>query len=652
MAIQHKLGSLLGSTCGALLVIACSATGSSVDNGAVGAGGDSGAGPSEFSARNSAELFAWDHVPVFEATLPAERWSYLREHARDELYEPAELRFEGKALGTVGLRFKGNVGTLFSCFDAQGHLICSKLSMKLSFDEYRPDARFFGLKRLNLHAMAHDGSRLHERLGYDLFREVGVLAPRSAWAVLKINGESQGLFSMVEQVDGRFTADRFPKNGDGNLYKEAWPVHGEAAYYQAHLETEPADDTAARHVTVSALGAELAETAEPAAKRAALEQRMDLGYLARYMAVDDAIANVDGVTALYAGATPSAYQNHNFYLYLEEKQPKLWLIPWDLDATFTPRGDFEIIPRWNGPTPECSRSYLVWGSAYVVPPACDPLFQALAAEPSAYRTAVDELLAGPFSEAALSSKIEQHAAFIEQAVAEDATGPGTSAWHAEVAALKDRLRLLRARLTSAREGQSVVPFTLSLTGANDFETQDAGSVAFGAAPLSNSRSSVQAALQDSSALAGARDLRLDFVYRNEGEPPNNPWGQWIYLPLRLESAPRDLSRLSGVRLLLRADSPRTLRIDLDSTEYEASVEGIKFGWEVQVGPQPSAVELRLSDAALPAWGHPTADQLSRVLARVEGLAFQPYCAGRDLNGFLPAGASDPGFLEIDEIEFF
>jgi hypothetical protein len=607
---------------------------------------------SDFSKRDAAELFAWDHVPVFEATLPAERWSYLREHAREELYEPAELRFEGKALGTVGLRFKGSIGTLSSCFDAQGHLTCSKLSMKLGFDEYRPETRFFGLKRLNLHAMARDESKLHERLGYDLFRDAGVHAPRSAWAVLKINGQSQGLFSMVEQIDGRFTADRFPSNGDGNLYKEAWPVHTDATYYEARLETDPPDDAAAGHVTASALGAELTSASDPATKRAALAQHMDLDYLARYLAVDDAIVNVDGVTAAYTGADPSLYQNHNYYLYLEEKQPKLWLVPWDLDATFTPRGDFEVVPRWNVANPECDRTYLVWGSAYVLPPACDPLFQGLAAEPSAYRAAVDELLAGPFSEQTLSATIERHAAFIERAVAEDPNGPGLNAWRAQIESLKARLPLLRARLRTARDGHSFLPFSLSLSKANGFEAEDAGSVALGAAPLSNPRSSVSATLNESAALSGARDLRVDFVYRNEGEPPDGAWDQWIYLPLRLESAPRDVSALSGVRLLLRSDSPRTLRIDLDSTEYEASVEGIKFGWDVQVSSSALAVELRFADAALPTWARATSDQLSRVLARVESLAFHPYCAGRDATGFLPPGQSDPGFLELDQIEFF
>jgi spore coat protein H len=630
--------------------------GSSTNSSSGGSPGAAGAASlpdsSGFAARDAAELFTWDHVPTFEATLPNERWSYLRAHAIDEAYEPAEVRFEGKSLGTVGLRFKGSVGTLRTCVDASGQLKCAKLSMKLGFDEYRAETRFFGLKRLNLHAMMHDDSKLHERLGYDLFRAMGIYAPRSSWAILKVNGESLGLFSMVEQIDGRFAADRFPDAGDGNLYKEAWPIHAEAAYYQAHLETEPIDERASAHSAATELATSLATATEPAEQLAVLSPSLDFDYLARYMAVDDAIVNVDGVTATYTGTDPRFYQNHNFYLYLEEQRPKFWLIPWDLDATFVPRGDFERVPRWNSASPDCSQLYWVWGGVNVVSPACDPVFRALASSPDQYRMAVKDLLAGAFDEVNLRAEIERHVAFIQQAVADDLTGPGSSSWRASIAALEQRIPVLRKRLEKAMDGLSVPPFSLSFDELNDFESAEAASIESGVSPLANSSTSIGVSLNEAAPIRGQRDLRFDFTYRNEGAPPQNPWGQWTYFPVHLDESPRDVSELSGLRLWLRADSPRALRVDLDSGEYEAADEGIKFGWEVNVGPEASQVELRFSDAKLPAWAHATADVLSRVLARVENVAFQAACAGRDAEGFLPLGASDTGYLEVDELEFF
>jgi hypothetical protein len=103
--------------------------------------------PPALAERDSAQLFGWPTIPTFSASLPAERWAYLKAHALEEEYEPAEVSFEGQSLGTIGIRFKGNIGTLVSCVDAQGNWSCAKLSMKLGFDEYQPTTRFFGLKR-------------------------------------------------------------------------------------------------------------------------------------------------------------------------------------------------------------------------------------------------------------------------------------------------------------------------------------------------------------------------------------------------------------------------------------------------------------------------------------------------------------------------
>jgi len=102
--------------------------------------------------------------------------------------------------------------------------ICNKLSLKVKFntDDY-PERKFFGLKKLLFHSMNNDYSLLRERLGYWIFREMGVMGPRSVHAIVKINGEVSGLYALVEEVDGRFTRTNF-ENGEGNLYKGIMPT--------------------------------------------------------------------------------------------------------------------------------------------------------------------------------------------------------------------------------------------------------------------------------------------------------------------------------------------------------------------------------------------------------------------------------------------
>jgi len=615
------------------------------------AGGGAGGDASGYGPDDAAELFAAQTLPTFELSLPPERWQYLKDHARDEEYEPAELRFHGELLGQVGLRFKGSIGTLTKCFDGQGNLTCQKLSMKLKFDEYSPKLRFYGLKRLNLHAMMRDASHLHEKLAYDLYREVDVTAPRSSWAIAQVNGVSLGLFSMVEEVDGRFTKDRWQAQGDGNLYKEAWPRSPNPDDYADAIETN--EDTAT-HDAFAAFASELQGAPDAASRHQALEHWMDPKQLARYMAVDDAIANIDGATAFYCSpGDPTACGNHNYFFYLSEDQARFQLIPWDLDATFWPQTNYDNVPPWHVTPATCDARYRVGsdGTALAAP-GCDPLFSGLAQDLSDYDVALQSLLEGPFAIGATEDAIDRHAALIADAVAVEPGGESVERWRAEVAMLKHNIALLHARARARRKGLTPAPLDLSVSAVNDFEAIDADVItllpSFSNPGTETSIGLVSAATPGQS-LEGLQTLRLSFEYRNDGQ---KPYGQWINLALPFQGRPVDLSARSGIRLTVRTDTARTVRVDLDSALYEASIEGIKFGWEIAATNAPLTVELPFSTASLPVWAHATSDQLSAIRQQVDGLAFQPMCNGREGSGLLAEGTSDPGFLELDAIEVF
>lgn len=616
-----------------------------------GSGGAGGAGAVSYRSGDAAELFAPASLPTFELSLPPERWQYLQAHAVDEAYEPAELRFGDELVGQVGLRFKGSIGTLTNCFDADGNLTCRKLSMKLKFDEYASELRFFGLKRVNLHAMMHDASLLHEKLAYDLYRELGVAAPRSSWAIAQVNGVSLGLFSLVEEIDGRFTQDRWQDQGDGNLYKEAWPVSTEPEDYAAAIETNEQEAT---HEAFATFAAELQAAPDATARREALGRWTDLDLLARYMAVDDAIANIDGATAIYCRAEdPTACGNHNYFFYLSEDQTRFQLVPWDLDATFWPQTSYDNAPPWLVTPDSCDERYRVGSDgANLAPPGCDPLFSALAADLTDYDRALQSLLDGPFSLSAAEEAIDRHAAFIASAVAVEPGGQTLERWQSEVAMLKHNVPLLHARARARRQGLTPAALDLSVSAVNDFEAIDETLLTLlptFSNPSSKTSLSLAGAESSQVALEGQQSLLMSFEYRNEGQ---TPWAQWTNLALPFQDRPIDLSEPSGIRLTLRTDSPRTVRIDLDSVLYEASVEGIKFGWEVVASSEPLTVELAFADATLPAWAHATGDQLPTIVQRVEALAFHPMCNGRDGEGLLAEGSTDAGFLELDALELF
>jgi hypothetical protein len=598
--------------------------------------------------REAEQLFTSSSVPVFDFYLPAEQWTSLKARARDEKYTSAQACFEGKAVGTVGLRFKGGVGTLQLCFDQQGRQTCPKLSMKVKFDEYESGLRFHGLKRLNFHSMIRDVTHLHERLSYDLYRKMGIKSPRSSWAVLRVNGEAQGLFSMVEQVDGRFTQDRWGDNGDGNLYKEAWPISRDAAYYAERLET---NEEVATHEAFVGFAASLADA--PAENRdAAISRFMDLPYLYTYMAVDSAVTNWDGITAFYVSPDRAWSGNHNYYVYQEETRPFFWLIPWDLDNTFVHSAPVAHVPVWTSRPADCARTYPVFnGFLHVLAPGCDNLLAALALRPESYRAALRLLLDGPFQVDALVREVDQYTALLHEAVEKDAFGHGLTAWLRAIEGLKSDLPLHRQRIEQLAAGVPITPFLLKPTGINDFENVDTLGVVTGASLATNPHSSASLSVNTTEPLAGAKHLSLQFQLRDESAG----WQQWIYLSTSLSDAPADMTGRTGIRFRARADQARVLRFEVESPKHTAATLGIRFGWDVQVTSEPQLVEVRFANIAVPAWvtmqGVDPRDDVKAILASVTGLAMNPQPVGRDAAGFLPQG-TDAGRLDIDDLEFF
>lgn len=604
--------------------------------------------PSAWTTGTSAELFAVDQVPQFEFTLTPDDWKWLQDNAIKEQYVHALATYRGQSAGLVGLRFKGSYGTLINCFDAAGKLKCPKLSFKVSFEEYDTQNRFYGLKKLNLHSMINDPTKLHEKLSYELFRLSDVAAPRSTWANIVVNGTSLGLFSMVEEVDGRFTDDRWPDNGNGNLFKEAWPTSASPAYYTERLAT---NKTTADTTTIVSFGREMtAATADGLATT--LGKWTDLKALQRYMAVDDAIFNCDGVTALYtSGSTSQSWGNHNFYLYQEQQRDRFWLIPWDLDASLFVCAPFSAVPFWNKKPADCARNFPVWGGTWVKAPGCDPVFQAIAQDPAGYQAAVDALLAGPFTTQTLLDKIDLWSNFIRASVMADPILRGETGWAAAVTHLKNTIPVLRERLLAVRDGKTLTPASLSVTALNDFEHDSMLGITLGIEALANPNTDVTLGLNASGALAGTQDLRADFTYRDPGQPPDPGYQQWIYWLLNLAGGAQDLTNTAQIRLLMRSDRPRVVRVDLESDQYVAGGEGIKFGWDVPVTNTAQTIDLLLKDATLPTWARMTTDSLPKVRAHISGLALNPGVLGRDAAGFLGVDKSDSGFVEIDDIQF-
>lgn len=421
-----------------------------------------GAGTRDDSAVGDPSDFVFDEsvIRTYELVIDEADWEWLNDDPVREEYVPATLLFEGKEYPDVAVRYKGFFGALRFCFDAEGNRICEKLSMKLKFSEYNEIGRFYDLKRLNFQAMQLDPTMMHEALGYGLYREAGVAAPRVAYANLVVNGEPLGLFALVEQIDGMFTRSRFPDGGEGNLYKEIWPIYFVPGAYLWALRTNREEDP---NVDKMIRFARALDEATDDTFLSVLESWTDVDTLMSYLAVDRLIDNMDGIVAWYClegdmvplakllEIVPPEFAgpcfNHNYFWYEDTGRDRVWLIPWDLDnALQVPSMLREIfgIPDWDV-IPESCDSIPVFAGLRGQPPACDDLIRRLSTVTwDLYAQRTQELLDGPFQISALHDRIDELADHIADAVAEDPNGPTFDEWQASVQQLKDGVVTIRS----------------------------------------------------------------------------------------------------------------------------------------------------------------------------------------------------------------
>ena len=413
------------------------------------------------AAEIGARVFGDESVIEVRLTLSdADRLS-LELHGDEEEYFPAQASLTttagaSKQLSQIGVRHKGAY-SLHHCFDdrtgARSYQeSCARLSYKLEFDEFTPDERFDGLKRLNLHASSGDATRMREMLAYGLYRDFGVTAPRTAVAKVYVNGEYEGLFIAVEEIDGRFTKAHFADGGDGNLYKEIWPSeHLNPRDLVGALRTnEDVGDVSGFMDFSNAMA-----RAQPATFAADSASWLDLEHTLRYVAVDRALKNWDGIMAFYSKASP-----HNFYWYHDtEGSGRFQLIPWDMDNTswnfdpiMSPQGWVTAapVPDWNEEPSTCNpRS--VWDQSMeqsIVPPRCDRFLDLLAETHfQRFEAIATELLAGPFAAQRLTERVNQLSAVMEPIIEED---PQLDAarWRSERDNFKQLLRLSHQQFES------------------------------------------------------------------------------------------------------------------------------------------------------------------------------------------------------------
>lgn len=412
-------------------------------------------GDENYLNNGSDYIYDQDKLRTYNLLLPKSSLIELDEDPTAEEYVEGALVFEGDTISPVGIRYKGSIGAWVGCvsgkdvFNPSGIKTCTKLSMKVKINWKGRDEKFFKLKKLQFHSMNSDPSQMHERLGYWLFREMGVPAPRSVHAKLNINGQYVGVFALTEQIDNRFIKENYDDD-KGNLYKEIWPLNpGGVPYsdqeYKDALKTNEDDNPSID--LIKNLGQGIADAGLSSAKDV-VEQFLDIDEIMSYSAVDRTIRHDDGPFHWYC--SDNECSNHNYYWYEEPNEEKLHLIAWDLDNAFA-----NIINNANPITPiadewgETSNNCAPFQHLLAVQwsASCDKLTATWASYSDKYEEKKLQLINGPMSEASVNQMLDAWQNQIKDATREasDLNDDAISVkeWELKIIQLKEQLEYAR-----------------------------------------------------------------------------------------------------------------------------------------------------------------------------------------------------------------
>lgn len=225
---------------------------------------------------------------------------------------PAQLRIDGKRL-EIDVSYRGSHIRDFP-----------KKSYQISF--YKPK-KFLGSHQIHLNAEHKDPSMIRNKLSFDFFSEIGVLAPQSRHVFLTLNGKEEGVYLEIESVDENFIKRR--NLPTGSIF---YAVDGDANFsLMSDLDKE----------TKKSL--KLGYEAKWKGSRAADFHLQELIYkintippaefekeISKYVNVEKYLRWVAGIifTSNYDGFV------HNYALYRNGETGLFEVIPWDYDATW------------------------------------------------------------------------------------------------------------------------------------------------------------------------------------------------------------------------------------------------------------------------------------------------------------------------------
>ncbi|MCM3570364.1 CotH kinase family protein [Neobacillus mesonae] len=225
---------------------------------------------------------------------------------------PAQLRIDGKRL-EIDISYRGSHIRDFP-----------KKSYHVSF--YKPK-KFMGSHEVHLNAEYKDPSMIRNKLSFDFFSEIGVLAPQSRYVFLYLNGKEEGIYLEIESVDGNFINRRnlpngsifYAVDGDANFSLMSDLEKETKKSLKLGYETKWKDSRSAEYHLQELIFK--INTIPPVEFEREIQKYVHVEQYLRWVAGIIFTSNYDGFV-------------HNYSLYRNGETGLFEIIPWDYDATW------------------------------------------------------------------------------------------------------------------------------------------------------------------------------------------------------------------------------------------------------------------------------------------------------------------------------
>lgn len=286
----------------------------------VGAAGDP-------EAENS-DLFLEDRITSIEIEVPPDAFREMQQSRKfkgqgERKGYLVSVREGAQTYPKVDLHLKGAIGSFRPIDDTP--------SFTLDFDRHIGPQRFHGLGKISLNNSFQDPARTSERFARELYRKVGVPAPRVGLATVRVNGRDLGVYVLVEGYTRQFLRQHF-KNADGNLYDGGLAEDVDPSGNQpVNSGKDRRNQTRLKDLVEASRIPDLAE------RQRQLEAVLDVDRFLSGLAIDVMLNHWDGY----------ALGRNNYRMFHDLDSNRIVFLPHGLDQTLA-NAEARIMPRMNG----------------------------------------------------------------------------------------------------------------------------------------------------------------------------------------------------------------------------------------------------------------------------------------------------------------